>query len=95
MNCFTNIAPLALAARMAVDNPAANDVVRRARDAVQSIPNATETALRNSEGLLRARIVTITHELMYLLQMRDLLVREHELLLARIEDRTSKIDLTV
>jgi hypothetical protein len=57
------------------------------------MPTASESALRSSEGVLRAKIVCLTHEIMYLLQARDLFAKEHEQLLRRIEDRCSKFDL--
>ena len=58
------------------------------------MPSATEAALRSAEGLLRGRIICVTHEIMYLLQARELFVKEHELLLSRIEDRSNKFDLS-
>jgi len=78
---------------MAIDNAASIEIVSRARELVHTIPPASETALCAAESNLRARIVTLTHEIMYLLQARDLFVIEHESLLANIENR--QIDLTI
>jgi hypothetical protein len=72
-----------------------DDLVNRARELVQAMPSASEAALRSAEGLLRGRIVCVTHEIMYLLHARDLFVKEHEILLSRIEDSSNQIDLTV
>ena len=58
------------------------------------MPSATEAALRSAEGLLRGRNICVTHEIMYLLQARELFVKEHELLLSHIEDRSNKFDLS-
>lgn len=53
------------------------------------MPEANEAALRAAEGALRSRIVSITHEIGYLLQARDIWAKEHDKMLTELEDRTS------
>ena len=53
--------------------------------ALESSGSPGEQALRASEAALRARLVSVTHKIMYLLQARDLWLIEHDKLLARME----------
>ena len=75
---------LSIEAIIAVDNSLVADMVSKAQKVVQQLPVPSESALRSVEGLLRGKLVCIGHELMYLLQARELYLREYEKVLARL-----------
>lgn len=76
-----------------MNNDYTETITKQVEKAHSSIPSASEQALRASESALRARIVTVTHEMQYLLLARDLWLMEHEKLLFRLENLGSTADL--
>jgi hypothetical protein len=57
-----------------------------AQAAVKNCPAPSEVALHSSEASLRARIISLTYEIMYLLKARETWVSEHNKVLAQREE---------
>lgn len=82
-----------VAASKVVDNVFTSEVIAKVEEAMGGMPKPTEQALRASEAVLRARIVSTTHEMMYLLRARELWVQEHTSLLSKLDDLSNTSDL--
>lgn len=86
---------LFLASPAAISSRATLKIVARAQAIMATLPTLqpTETAMRQSEATLRARIYALTHEISYLLNLRSVLVKEHDDLTEGIEAKFGAMDI--
>ncbi|THU80696.1 hypothetical protein K435DRAFT_939192 [Dendrothele bispora CBS 962.96] len=77
---------------MSVNNDVTIDIMQRAQRAVDFgvRGSITETALRRQEADIRSELFSITHRIYFLLEMRDMLMREHGSTIRQLETRLSE-----